>query len=109
MRWVIATAVIAMAACSTEPPHIREHWHRENTTEQQFGADYYACMKDAQQQRTEALSYQGTGSLYGRTVINRTMFTACMSVKGYAQSEDGMKPHKLRRPDGFEPVLMVNG
>lgn len=106
VRIVAIWSAALLTACATELPTIKEHWHRASTTEQQFGADYYACMKDAQQQRSEGMIYQGTGSARSHTIIDRRMFEMCMGARGYRQTADGHAPHRLARPAGFGPVEM---
>jgi hypothetical protein len=65
---------LLLCSCVTE-----KVWHKDGSTQDQFGIDNYACMKDNS-------SYQASSTRYWASSgegVNQDLYAACMHAKGY--------------------------
>jgi hypothetical protein len=97
MRIFVIVAGIALSACAGaslgDPPPLTRFSH-PTATQQQFMKDRYACMREAQQVKSNAVvtavpQYGGVGSANTRVVISRPLFMGCMGACGYAVDPKG--------------------
>ena len=81
MRKVI---LLFLALCLTGCSSTR--WYRENTSDQQYYQDNYACTQEAQQYSASAYVNPYGGAAQGGAGTNWTLYKQCMYARGYRES-----------------------
>ena len=83
----LAMFLSVLAGCARPVSVIR--WDRADTSDRQFYADRYDCLKQATQRMAKVDAAFGGVSASERDVVNWGMFTACMSAIGYSFNPKG--------------------
>jgi hypothetical protein len=91
MRAALAACVVvilsSLGGCATPPPPMR--YAHQSATQQTYMQDRFACIQQAQQNRSGAYVDQFGGTSQSKVVINRGVFLACMGAKGYKVDANG--------------------
>ncbi len=82
---LVAFCLLASAGCAKHVQYVR--WDKSGVTEQQFLNDRYTCLQEAREQRAGGYA-NPYGAQYGsRTVVNMSIFQACMAARGYTRND----------------------
>lgn len=103
----LAASAVAVAGCASEPPTVRDYYHRPATNPQQLATDRHACIVQAQQGVASGSYYKGSGGFTAETVVKRPVFESCMAAKGYKITTDGSAPNPIERHGNLPKILMV--
>jgi hypothetical protein len=67
-------------------------WSRADSTYQDYLKERYACIQDARAGVYNALYDKTGGAAHGAEVVDRGIFKACMSARGWTSGPEGFRP-----------------
>ncbi len=102
LGFLTATCAMLLSGCAHPPPP-PARFSKMGANQQTFMQDRFACIQQAQQNRSAAAVYQGSGQSISRMVVSRPVFTSCLGARGYLMNPSG----PLVADPGTE-VLMVD-
>jgi uncharacterized lipoprotein len=71
--------VLSLAACGST------RWYKDNTSDQQFYQDEYACTQEAQQPTSNAQVNPYGGTSQSGMTLNHQIYKSCMYARGYRE------------------------
>jgi hypothetical protein len=73
----VVSALILLTGCTAT------RWYRDNTTDQEFYQDEYACTQEAQQPASNAQVNPYGGTAQSGMTLNSGLYESCLRARGY--------------------------